>query len=525
MYDMKAQLMALHSGRSPFAWNAALAVILSQTYALAQAAPTAPAAPPGVTEPTPPPATAAPQQPAQTPGSEGTGAVAPTPNAPFSTPESVTPGPTVPVPSTAGNSNVAPAANQGEQQAQDAQADQDAQEAAEDLSDEGGKVNIYGFTDFTYSHLLSAREKFNGSPAPYPSFYVGNFNLYLSADLGHKWRSLSEIRFTYLPDGVQNVTYDTTTYAATYSRTSTAYADYTDYGRTTKVGGVIIERAWLEYAAHPLLTIRGGQWLTPYGIWNVEHGTTVIIGTTRPFIIGSEMFPNHQTGLELYGSYAVESTQVGYNLTLSNGRGPVDTYRDWDKNKALGWRLWLQQDTDFGTFVVGTSGYKGRYTDRYQATNFIPGGAFTFSYPINSEYKELSLAADLKWTWQGAVFQAEAIMHDVVYENSTRPIATTLDFGPQGWAADTRTYGLYAIAGYRLPWLGIMPYFGGEYYHLGKTSFNPDAAAFWGGLNIRPTDRVVLKIQGVHAFFPADWLGMAKAPPMDQLITQAAWSF
>jgi hypothetical protein len=264
--------------------------------------------------------------------------------------------------------------------------------------------------------------------------------------------------------------------------------------------------------------------LTPYGIWNVEHGTTVIIGTTRPFIIGSEMFPNHQTGLEFYGSYAVDSTQVGYHFTVSNGRGPVDTYKDLDKNKAVGWRLWVQQDTDIGTFVLGTSGYKGRYTDRYQTTTFA-NSSFGFGYPINSEYKELSLAADLKWNWGGAVFQGEAILHDVVYENGTRPTAFAFDGGPQGWTADNRQYGVYLIAGYRLPWFGIMPYFGGEYYHLGKSSFNPDAAALWGGFNIRPTDRVVLKLQGVHAYFPTDWIGVKTAPSMNQLITQVAWSF
>jgi len=519
---MKSQA-ALHGNRSSLVLRTALAVLLTQSWALAQAGAPVPVAQQPAPTPSPPEATPAPAQRPTTGSAPAPDAVVPangaTPAAPVdAAPEGM-------APATAPDLAVAPEESSVPTVSDESRAEQDAQDVAEDLSDEGGKVNIYGFTDFTYSQLLSSRESFNGSQFPYPSFYVGNFNVYLATDLGHKWRSLSEVRFTYLPDGVQNVSYDAY-FQPTYSRTSTAYPDYTDYGRNVKVGGVIIERAWLEYAAHPLLTIRGGHFLTPYGIWNVEHGSTVIIGTTRPFIIGSEMFPNHQTGLEMYGTYAVDMTQVGYHVTVSNGRGPVDQYKDWDKNKALGWRLWVQEDTSFGTFVLGTSGYKGRYTDRYQTTNVdIATGAWTHGYPLNSEYKELSLAVDLKWTWKGAVFQGEAIMHDVAYENSTRPAALAFDAGPQGWNADTRQYGVYAIAGYRLPWFGIMPYFGGEYYHLGKVSFNPDAAALWGGLNIRPTDRVVLKIQGTHAFFPADWIGVKKAPPMDQLITQVAWSF
>lgn len=501
---MKSLLLPSHT---------ALAILLAQTFVYAQTTPaagnaessppvSAPAASVAPQEPTPAPADAANTP---TPGAAATVPVAP------SAQQTIEPYP----PQTAS----APApAQPGEASAQE---DEDAQRIAEDLSDEGGKVNIYGFADFTYSQLMSSREAFNVTPAPYPSFYVGNLNVYLDANLGHKWRSLSELRFTYLPDGAQQT--DPSTGAAG-PRINAAYPDYSDFNRNVKVGGVIIERAWVEYAAHPLLTIRGGQFLTPYGIWNVEHGTTVIIGTTRPYVIGSEMFPNHQTGLEAYGSYAIDSTQVGYHLTVSNGRGPIDQYKDLDKNKAVGWRLWLQQDTGFGTFVLGTSGYKGRYTDRSQVMA-MNGTSLNYTYPINSEYRELSLAVDLKWNWKGAVFQSEAIMRDVVYENSTRPPATAFDGGPQGWSADTSNFGFYAIGGYRLPWLGIMPYFGGEYYYLGKTSFVPDSAAFWGGLNIRPTDRVVLKIQETHAFFPADWSGMTKPPKLNVLTTQVAWSF
>jgi hypothetical protein len=399
----------------------------------------------------------------------------------------------------------------------------------EELSGGAGKLNFYGFADFTYSRVLSDRSAFNVPPQWYPSFYIGNFNLYLDSNLGEKWHALSEVRFTYLPDGVQSTSYDATTGASTVTRNNAAYPDYADYNGEKKVGGVIIERAYLEYAAHPLLTVRGGQFLTPYGIWNVEHGTTVIIGTTRPYVIGANLFPARQTGLEFYGTYGVSSTQFGYHLTFSNGRGPVDTYRDLDKNTAVGWRLWVQQDTSFGTFTLGTSGYKGRYTDRLQTAVIGPDSSgkidWKYEYPIQSEYRELALAMDLKWTWKGAVFQSEGLMRDVAYNHGTRPTSFSMG-GLTSWIPDQRTAGFYALTGYRLPWLGIMPYVGGEYYYLGKTSFSPDALAFWGGFNVRPTEYVVLKLQMTHAVMPTDWLDNWKKPnALNQLIAQAAWSF
>lgn len=517
---MRLQLASHRRVLSPLAGSVAAAVLLTQSFAHAQAnAPvqvpsSATAEPAAANAPEAVPAPA-PQQPAE----GATGTTAPGVSTADLYPPTVSSAQQPTPPATTATPAAAAASEEGDS----GQADQAAQEAAEDLNNDGGKVNIYGFADFTYNQLLSDRRAFNAGTHPYSSFYVGNLNIYLNTDLGHNWRSLTEFRLTYLPDGVGNTTYDAMG-NSTYTRTSTAYPDYSDFDRNVKVGGVIIERAWVEYAAHPLLTIRGGQWLTPYGIWNVEHGTTVIVGTTRPYIIGAEMFPNHQTGLEMYGSYAVDSTQVGYHLTLSNGRGPIDAYKDLDKNKAIGWRLWLQQDTDFGTFVLGTSGYKGRYTDRTQTTA-VENSALVYDYPVTSEYRELSLAADLKWNWKGALVQGEAIMHDVAYENGGRPAAFAPDAGPQGWTPDNRAYGFYVLAGYRLPWLGIMPYYGGEYYHVGRTSFAPVAQAFWGGVNIRPTDRVVLKIQETHATFPQGLIGLKAPGALNLLIAQVAWSF
>jgi hypothetical protein len=344
-------------------------------------------------------------------------------------------------------------------------------------------------------------------------------NLYAAADLGSGWRSLAEIRFMYLPNG-------TTPASTTFPgppRTDTTVADYTDLGRPVKWGGISIERAWLEHTFHPALTVRVGAFLTPYGIWNVDHGSPAIIGVRRPFIIGESLFPEHQTGVELYGNFNFGPSQVGYHLTLSNGRGPIDSYQDLDHNKAIGGRLYFKHDADWGTLTLGTSGYKGTYTDASDVFAPDSSGNFVITHPISAQYHESSLAADVKYEYAGLLVQSEAIMQGVAYPDDHRPPAFPVAFAPPGFAPDYQRVGIYGLAGYRFPFLGIMPFFGGEHYDNGYYAFTPASSAVWGGLNVRPIARVVLKAQFTHSWFAA-WQG-ADLGNFNGLDLQAAWSF
>ena len=379
-------------------------------------------------------------------------------------------------------------------------------------TEEEHHLDIYGFADFTYDHNLGEANPF----APYNSFAVGNFNVYLASQLGAGFRSLAEVRFTYLPHGDMGGI----TTGATGERTDTTAADYTDLGRPIRWGGVVIERAWLEYTAHPLLTIRGGHWLTPYGIWNVDHGSPVIVGTRRPFIVGEALFPASQTGLEIYGTHGFSELQLGYHLTLSNGRGPIDKYQDLNANKAIGGRLFAVLDSSFGTLSLGLSGYRGDYTDRQLEFTIGPDGPVMAS-PRTQDYDELSYAADLKWEYAGLWLQSEAIVNEIAYEDGFRPTALTTE-GPPGFVPDYRRFGWYGLIGYRFDFLGLMPFAGSEYYYTGGGNVLPTSAAVFTGLNARPTARVVLKVQHTYAWFPGSELDI---DPYSGLSAQAAWSF
>ncbi len=413
--------------------------------------------------------------------------------------------------STAGASSDADAAAEAEAAAIEAQL---LQEAVGDVSESEYKLDIYGFLDFTYSHQV----KEFAVTAPYNSFYVGRFNLYLASDLGDNWHSLAEARITYLPSGSTTFNPD-----LTITRTDTTATDYSDLNRPIRWGGTVIERAWLEYSAHPLLNVRAGHWLTPYGIWNVDHGSPVIIGVRRPFIVGESLLPASQTGLQIHGQHLVGPAQLGYHFTVSNGRGPIDTHQDLNHNKAIGGRLFARVDTpSAGTLHFGVSGYKGRYTDRGQEFVPLPDGTFETQYPRVTEYEEASLGGDLKWTWGGFLLQSEAILNDVVYDD-LRPAAFTAPPQPQGFASDYRRIGIYGLTGYRFDFLGIMPFGGAEYYDAGSAGFLRRSAAIWGGFNLRPTPRVVLKTQYTYSWFPKE--DLPDNYHFNNLDFQAAWSF
>jgi hypothetical protein len=394
-----------------------------------------------------------------------------------------------------------------------------AETAADEKIDEY-KLNIYGFADFTYRHPLTQHDWTDVAP----SFAVGSFNLYVGAELGSGWRTLTEVRFMYLPNGSTGPAQPAP--GVPITRTDTTVTDYVDGLGQTRWGGVGIQRAYLEKTWNSWVGVRGGQWLTPYGIWNVDHGSPVIIGVRRPYIIGEALFPAQQTGLEFFGSGIVGPIELAYHLTLSNGRGPIDSYADLDHNKAIGARVEMRRRWPRGTLTVGFSGYGGTYTDRTTVPTVDPNGNFSLPRPITAQYDELSLAADVRWEAGGFLFQAEGIMQQVAYPDGHRPVYPyPLPGAPPGYIPDHGQGGFYGITGYRFPFLGIMPWIGGEYFAFGSNELNPRAAVVMGGLNVRPTARVVLKAQYTHTFFPDQPLLGERPKALNLLDLQAAWSF
>lgn len=385
-----------------------------------------------------------------------------------------------------------------------------------ELASDRPSLSLYGFGDMTVMKAFPSRD-LGVFPPKSVVMAIGNVNLYAAADLTHGFSSLLEVRFSLLPNGALD--------PATLQTISTTTLDYADWNRQVQWGGIVLERFQLDYSYHSLLNVRLGMWLTPYGIWNVDHGSPTVIPAMKPYAIGEQLFPTRQTGFQLFGSHLVGNTTLGYALTLSNGRGDIQQL-DLDTNKAVGGRLFLSY-AELGTLTLGFSWYTGLAT-RGQRISVTPGNPPRFANTPDESFKELSFAGDVLWDFRDLRLQAEVISSQRLYRDDARRLASGLGTR-SGFLPDHLAWGTYVLAAYRLPWLNIMPYVLWEWFDrgyarsqlivFGGNTVNVLAVA--GGLNVRPIPQVALKLQYSHITFP----GAEMRFKIPNLSFQAAWAF
>lgn len=388
----------------------------------------------------------------------------------------------------------------------------------EEVAEVDTALRINGFADFSVNAYLGSK-LWRRAASPHPSFYIGNFNLYISKALNESFRFFSEVRLTYLPNGSRDLT------AFDGSYTSTLAYDYNDGERPLRWGAIEIERVYLDWALHPLLTMRVGQFLTPYGVWNVDHGSPAIVPVNRPFIVAQALFPERQMGFELFGLIPLAANHVlGYHLTLSNGLGPVAEYRDLDNNKAVGGRVFWRYD-GLGVLQLGGSGFYGRETYGRTAFTLDPSGATTIGEFVDEQSDVLALAADLRWAFHGLLLQAELITQQRVFTADGRVLRLHPVLGRSAAPPDTLGMGGYALAGYRFGWLGVMPYLQVQYMDF----VDPERLGLahnWGpqvGLNVRPYDFVVFKLEYSHLLFLDKYV--LTDDSLQRISAQTAWAF
>jgi len=382
------------------------------------------------------------------------------------------------------------------------------------------KLELSGFTDFSFDVNVSPKSSpLRQIAYPYSTFSVGHLNLYLSAALAENWHLLAEVRFLYLPQG--NLPFPSS--GTPVVPQDTSVVDYADDDRSLTWGGIQIQRVQIDYTPHPLLSFRFGQWLTPVGIWNVDHGSPTVIGVYRPYIVGEGLFPERQTGIQVSGEWTGDTNLFGYVATLSNGRGPSDAYADLDNNKAIGGRLYWTNSA-FGNLTLGVSGYKGTYSSRNRAYGLTtpPGQApeLVGLNPLTVSYREQTIAGDVRWQYKGLLVQGEAMQHEVVYDDTARPISVNgLPL------ADYRDRGYYALVGYRTPWLGIMPFVTVEGYNFASQPPVDPSTAESIGLNIRPEPTVVLKLQYHMSQLGSEHSSAPYRGTLNRILTQLAVAF
>jgi hypothetical protein len=224
-------------------------------------------------------------------------------------------------------------------------------------------LRLYGFLDFGFNRFVtSEKSQLNFLfPTKASTFLLGNINLFLDANPSPGWRSLVEIRFTNLPHGREESF--ATPLGDPYVRTDTRTNDFTSPALRSEVllGSIVIERAFAEYAFTDAVKLQTGYFLTPYGIWNQDHGTPTLISLVIPAFQADEYIPSRMLGVQLHGSVYAPGWQFGYHAYVANGRGPSQV--DLGDEKAFGGRVFATSLGESFKPTFGASAYYGPDTN------------------------------------------------------------------------------------------------------------------------------------------------------------------
>lgn len=225
------------------------------------------------------------------------------------------------------------------------------------------KVDLYGFADMTLSKFWMEDN------SPFQTFgydkemsvKLSHVNTYFDFKPNDKTRAMVELSFQAEPvnnssrysqtvyavvrdtsvatgvpvPGLSTITLPGSSTVASKSSGSSGEANSVTRpmdGLSYEWGSFSLERAWMELEVNQYANILAGKFITPAGVWNVDHGSPVILTVKQPFQTGLvPVFPKSQYGIMEQGRVFLGDADMNYSAYLSTGR---TTNPDNSKNKA-----------------------------------------------------------------------------------------------------------------------------------------------------------------------------------------------
>ena len=221
-------------------------------------------------------------------------------------------------------------------------------------------VPLHGFAD------ARAAWSSRADPQRLRGFSVGTLDLYLTPQFGDHVKSLMEIVFEYNPAGE---------------------------------GEVEAERMQVGYTLNDALTLWGGRFHTPMGLWNTlyHHGANLQPSISRPRFIEFEdrdgLMPTHSIGLWGSGKSAVAGGKITYDAYLSNG--PTVRRRGLDLNAFT--------DDTGGKLIGANLGYQP-----YGTLRGLTVGAHAFGSNVETRSVSGALIASTRLRMLGGYFAYDA---------------------------------------------------------------------------------------------------------------------
>ena len=199
------------------------------------------------------------------------------------------------------------------------------------------RIKVSGYADIEYI--------MNDKGGTTDGFRTHHLSLFFKKQVSDKWRFFSEIEYEDAPKVGESKTVTITHDGGT--------PESFDVSKNQD-GKIFVEVFTLEYLHSPYLNFRAGRFLTPGGIWNVEHYPPFVATQERPQHI-RKIFPQLNDGLQFFGTVTAADVVTDYILYTGNGSGNSG-HGDTNDNKSLGGRLKFKLPLLLKT-EVGLSGY------------------------------------------------------------------------------------------------------------------------------------------------------------------------
>ncbi len=370
----------------------------------------------------------------------------------------------------------------------------DAQEAAlaalasgtaggSELATDESMLRVYGFADTGMQKVWGSLYDTGLSLTDASNFVLGNVNLYFDAKPDDRWRALIEVRLTLFPNGAESLDAKTNTFTT---------HDTTIFDYTSSVGGftsvrwsaLILERAHIDYTPYDAFNVRVGYFLTPYGIWNVDHGSPTRIMLRAPFSVTAEIFPERQTGVDAFGRFLFLPWELGYHLYVSNGR-ELDAV-DYTEDKSVGARVYLSTRRPIG-LQLGASFFHGSAQQRSKTVGSTSTGTLGIVRVIDVDQTESAAGADLSIDVDALRIRSEYAMNLTQYNNGKRALFAGYPL------ADAVRMDAYVVVAYRLPWLGLEPLVLGEIVRYPTLLLGEGFVTGGGGINVYLSQATTLR--------------------------------
>ncbi len=397
--------------------------------------------------------------------------------------------------------------------------------ASDEVTSPTRLLSFWGFSDLSFGgfHYDNNAALYKVQTPYHDTFFSSGINLYAKSEMTRTLSALVETRLTYTPNGFAsnfpvNVNVGNTTLQSLGSFTRTDTTTQGPYSQLAyRQDGLLIERAYMEWKPTDWFGIRAGRFLTPFGIWNEDHGSPVLVGVDYPQFMNFNIVPIWQLGFEAFGSVALaDDLRMEYAFTVANSRGPEDEYKDLTDMKALGARVKFVYNPDGFLFRLGGYAYYSQYRDNQDQIFVQVTPALTLdpayspslgSYNVtNTAYDETVLTGDAELRIGHARILGEFARQTVIYKfpsavASDQKLLKGVPFSENIFDPSHYAYGGYVMGTYEIPFhtkpldFSVTPYAGYDYVVPSTSIPTRNNTQIRGGLNVKPSPYVTVKLE------------------------------